>query len=327
MDWVPPSEWPAGKRVNTFLQAYLENCILAPLDSPAAPPRVALSALGIDFAAHLQAADLPTERALYNNAAGLCDMLGRLLDEREAAQAALFNAHTGGYAINPLDAPAYAVSGHYSWNLERERKRSQRQQESQARLKSLDKRSAFVASQLQNWAARTPRYRQAVQMAAINVNAAQIRFDREQSAASRLPVQPVVANPAPAPVQPTVAPAPAVVANPAPTPVPAPAPLPVATNTAPPPPGISATPLPDWPDPVIGPWRLDGNSQITLGADYTITGDRGGVWYYTCTTNAGRNYELHWSGKHSWVDYLVLSSDGKTVGGKSRNKAVLYWRP
>ncbi len=303
MDWVPPGDWPAGTRVNTFLQAYLENCILAPLDSPASPPRTALSALGIDFAAHLQAADSPTERTLYNDAAGICDLLGRLLDEREAAQAVLFNAHTGGNATNPLDAPAYATGGHYSWNLERERKRAQHQQEIQARLNALDKKSLFVSSQLQNWAARTPRFRQAVQAAAVNVSAAQIRYDREQSAASHPPVQAVTSNAAPTPVQPPPA-------------------APVATAPAP---QVSATPLPDWPDPVIGQWLLDGRSRITLGADYTITGDRSGVWYYTCTTNDGRNYELHWKHKGS-VDYLVLSPDGKMMGGKSRNGPVSYSR-
>ena len=80
------------------------------------------------------------------------------------------------------------------------------------------------------------------------------------------------------------------------------------------------------PDPVIGDWLLENRSHLTLGADHTISGDRHGYWRCTATTNGGRNYEMHWNPPKNWVDYLVLSSDGKTLEGKSRNKAMVYSR-
>lgn len=74
---------------------------------------------------------------------------------------------------------------------------------------------------------------------------------------------------------------------------------------------------PAGPDPVIGQWMLHGESQITLGADNGIHGSREGRWVYTCTTDAGRNYELRWANK-GWVDYMILSTDGKQMEGKSK---------
>ena len=81
-------------------------------------------------------------------------------------------------------------------------------------------------------------------------------------------------------------------------------------------------------DPVAGRWLLEGRSLLTLESDHTITGDRHGFWRYTCTTNGGRNYELHWKLPKDWVDYLVLSGDGKNMAGKTRNNwAISYYRP
>ncbi len=78
---------------------------------------------------------------------------------------------------------------------------------------------------------------------------------------------------------------------------------------------------------MIGHWLLEGRSSLMLGADHTISGGRRGTWRYTCTTDGGRNYELHWTPPKYWVDYLVLSGDGKTMGGKTReNKSISYFR-
>ena len=87
------------------------------------------------------------------------------------------------------------------------------------------------------------------------------------------------------------------------------------------------TPAPDGAEPIIGRWILDGRSPITLEADHSITGDREGFWNYTCTTNAGRNYELHWKPPKDWIDYMVLSSDAKMLDGKTRKgKRILAYR-
>ena len=64
-----------------------------------------------------------------------------------------------------------------------------------------------------------------------------------------------------------------------------------------------------------------------LAADHAITGSREGSWTYTCTTGGGRNYELHWAHK-DWVDYLILSGDGKSLDGHTRdNKPISAFRP
>lgn len=69
-------------------------------------------------------------------------------------------------------------------------------------------------------------------------------------------------------------------------------------------------------DPVIGDWTWQNNGPLKLEADHSISGSRQGTWQYTCTTDAGRNYEMHWKHK-GWVDYVVLSTDGKMLDGKS----------
>ena len=90
-------------------------------------------------------------------------------------------------------------------------------------------------------------------------------------------------------------------------------------------PSVSAPPAA--PDPVVGAWLLASGSPITLNADHAITGSRAGIWRYTCTTNGGRNYELHWSHKN-WEDYLELSSDGRSLAGHSKdNKPISLSRP
>ena len=73
------------------------------------------------------------------------------------------------------------------------------------------------------------------------------------------------------------------------------------------------------PDPVVGKWLLGGNTPIVLGADYSITGGRHGWWSYSSNTDGGRNYELHWKPPKDLTDYLVLSSDGKTLDGHTRH--------
>ena len=79
---------------------------------------------------------------------------------------------------------------------------------------------------------------------------------------------------------------------------------------------------------MIGQWLLEGRSPLTLQPDHSISGDRHGTWVYTCTTNGGRNYELHWKPPKNWVDYLVLSGDGKTLYGKTRNsRPISAYRP
>ena len=76
---------------------------------------------------------------------------------------------------------------------------------------------------------------------------------------------------------------------------------------------------------MAGDWWTDKGSPITLQGTYTITGGREGYWVYTCTTNSGRNDELHWAHK-DWVDYVVLSGNGKTLSGKSRDQAIAFHR-
>ena len=94
-------------------------------------------------------------------------------------------------------------------------------------------------------------------------------------------------------------------------------------------PSVSAPPpaSADGSDPVVGQWLLANRSPLTLAGDHTITGDRHGFWRYTCTTNSGRNYEMHWGSEKNWVDYLVLSTDGRTLDGHSRkNQPISYVR-
>ena len=102
-----------------------------------------------------------------------------------------------------------------------------------------------------------------------------------------------------------------------------------APATVEPTPLVSAPPAatPSASDPVVGAWLLASGSPFTLMADHAITGSREGTWRYTWTTNGGRNYELHWAHK-DWVDYMVLSNDGKSLAGHSKsNKPVSAVRP
>ena len=92
-----------------------------------------------------------------------------------------------------------------------------------------------------------------------------------------------------------------------PSPPPAPSPSPATA-------AVAATA----PDPVVGQWNLKGTTSLVLTPDGGITGGRHGSWVYTCTTNAGRNYELHWLPPKDWVDYLVLTADGKGLNGKTK---------
>ena len=86
-----------------------------------------------------------------------------------------------------------------------------------------------------------------------------------------------------------------------------------AVVAAPPAPSVEA-PAPAT-DPVVGNWTWPNHGLVTLAADGSIHGTRHGNWRYTCTTDAGRNYEMHWAHK-GWVDYVVLSGDGKVLDGK-----------
>jgi hypothetical protein len=81
-------------------------------------------------------------------------------------------------------------------------------------------------------------------------------------------------------------------------------------------------------DPAIGQWLLEGRSPITLAADHSITGDRHGAWRCTDTANGKRSYELHWKPPKNWTDRVVLSGDGKTLEGTTRNdEHISYFRP
>ena len=100
-----------------------------------------------------------------------------------------------------------------------------------------------------------------------------------------------------------------------------------ATLAAAPPASVPTAAPPAATDPVVGAWLLASGSPFTLMTDHAITGSREGTWRYTWTTNGGRNYELHWTHK-DWVDYMVLSSDGKSLAGHSKNnKPVSAVRP
>ena len=160
-----------------------------------------------------------------------------------------------------------------------------------------DENSFFQHSVENNWVQRAAALRENV-----------LRLDQREHAAETTPV----ARPVPvAPVAPTVADVISAVATPS---VSAPPP-------ASPPSSVQAA------DPVVGPWMLEGRSPLMLAADHAITGSREGIWTYTGTTGGGRNYELHWSHK-DWVDYLVLSSDGKNLDGHTRgNQPISASRP
>lgn len=289
-EWVPPGDWPAGARVNAFVQTYLESSIVAPLDAPVPPPRVALGALHVDFSAQLAAATTPTERALYSSAAGFCDLVARILDAREKQQTSLVDIRNTSNAVNPLDMPAAGVSGYYSWNLEDERARAQHRDMVQAQLKGIDRSNSFISFNLRNWMNQVPGYRKSIQAAVVDVNAAQIRFDRERSAPP-----PAAGKPAP--------------------------PTPNSDDAE----DEQAAPQGQYSDPVVGEWHLPSGSALTLGADHTVSGDRAGTWQYTGTTDGGRNYEIHWQNK-DWVDYITLSGDNQTMTGKSRGQAIAYHR-
>ena len=171
---------------------------------------------------------------------------------------------------------------------------------SEAVTTARDKDAFFSDSQKNAWIQRTAVLRQ-------NVTALYLR----ERAAER---QVGVWSPAPPPV----APAPAA-AVPAPvTAAPANASTMATPSVSAPPPGVPEAPSQGW-DPVVGQWLLEGRSPITLGADHTIEGGRHGTWNYSCTTNGGRNYELHYPPPKSWTDYVVLSGDGRTLAGKTRN--------
>lgn len=88
----------------------------------------------------------------------------------------------------------------------------------------------------------------------------------------------------------------------------------------PPAPAVAAVPAPapsPETDPVAGNWKWHNAGAFTLATDGSISGTHSGTWKYTCTTDVGRNYELHWQYK-GWTDYVVLSADGKTLDGKSK---------
>lgn len=339
-DWAPPEDWPAARQINAYVGAYLQSCILAPLDAPVPPPRAALGTMSVDFTAHLAAAETPAERALYTSAVNACDLLARVLDERDAEQINLVGNNAGNNAVNPLDRPAYAVSGHYGWNLEWERTRSQRRQEAQAQLANLDRKNSVVMFALKHWADQLPGFRQSIQTAATNVTTAQIRFDRELAAhpqGAPAPANAVAAHPAakPAPDAASAdqdeaddadnapaAPAPAAPAPKVASSIP-PAVAGVPGNPAPPTPGAAGSPAGT--DPAVGDWLTKNGGPITLGNDHVIRNGRDGTWVYTGTNDKGRNYELHWNHK-DWVDWVVLSDNGKVLYGANKKEAIWYSR-
>ena len=143
------------------------------------------------------------------------------------------------------------------------------------------------------------------------------RSDREVAAAAHPVVAPAApakaAVPAPAP---QIPPAPAATALAAtPTLAVSPSPVPATPTTV-------AAPVNT--DPAAGDWWTDAGAPLTLAGNHVICG-RAGSWVCTATTNNGRNYALHWAHK-DWVDYVVLSGEGKSLYGKSRDKIIHYWR-
>ena len=62
-------------------------------------------------------------------------------------------------------------------------------------------------------------------------------------------------------------------------------------------------------DPVVGQWMLEGRSPLTLGADNSIQRSRAGTWRYSCTTDGGRNYELHWSNRTGSITWSFPATE------------------
>jgi hypothetical protein len=81
-------------------------------------------------------------------------------------------------------------------------------------------------------------------------------------------------------------------------------------------------------DPVVGSWLLEGRSPLELNADHTISGDRHGRWVAPRSDDGKRHYELYWNPPKDWIDYLVLSDDGRTLNGTTRGgEAISAYRP
>ena len=281
---------PPSATLQPFLDAHL-SAILAPLGVSAFAQPELIASIKASFADGLAAAP-PSHKPAFQLAQSVCDALTSAMTERQNAVAAL----RGALATRSTEAEQPRGGG-------------------EAVAQARDKDAFFIESEKNTWIQHATVVRQNI----INVYLRERDVERQIGVWFPTPAASVDASAKSVDrlAASTAAPVPAVSA----------AALASPTPPAAPPATVPDEPSQGW-DPVIGPWLLEGRSRLTLGADHTITGDRTGYWSYTCTTGGGRNYELHWKPPKNWVDYLVLSGDGRTMDGKTRNNGhISYFRP
>ena len=281
---------PPSASLQPFVDGHLST-ILAPLGTSAFAQPEVITSLKASYADGLAAAPAPHQPA-YQLAMGVLDVLTGAITERQNAVAALRGA------LATRSSEAAQPRGGAADGAEK------------ARLDD----AFFVDSQKNTWLQRATVLRQSVTALYLRERAVERQIGPWNPPAAPAGTVAAPSAPAVAAATPSVsAPLPAVAA--------------ATPSVSAPPAAAPEAPSRGW-DPVIGQWLLEGRSSLTLGADHTISGDRHGTWYYTSTTNGGRNYELHWNPPKRWVDYLVLSGDGKTMGGKTReSKPISYFRP
>jgi hypothetical protein len=307
---------PPSASLQPFLDTHLRE-ILTPLGVSAFAQPELVASMKASYADGLAAA--PASHAMaYRLAEAVCDAMTSAMTERQNAVAAL----RGALATRSSEADQPRGGG-------------------EAVNAARDRDDFFIESAKNTW----------IQRATALSHSITALYLRERTVERDIGpwTPPPAPNPAPATIvsqaapspQPSPAPAanasaqasPAPAALPSAVPGPSPAANVAAAAVASATPSVSSTPPPlpqpsYGSDPVIGQWLLEGRSQLTLGADHSISGSRSGTWSYTCTTGGGRNYELHWKPPKKWVDYLVLAADGRTMSGKTRkNEPVSYYRP
>jgi hypothetical protein len=326
---------PPSASLQPFLDTHL-GTILAPLGVSAFAQSELLASLKAGYADAMAAAPA-SHKPAFALAQAVCDALTGAMGERQNAVSAM----RGALATRSTEAVQPRGGG-------------------EAVASARDTDDFFIESAKNNWTQRATVLRQSITAIYLRERAIERQIGvwnppaAPAPAPASAPSGPAAAlAPAPAPAPPVKSAAPAgyaAPAAPAASPVGVPAQSAAAAPAAPSaveqaaatlavanPPvsalaAASPAPVPEGPsrgwDPVVGPWLLEGRSKLTLGADHLISGDRHGSWRYTMTTGVGRNYELHWHPPKDWVDYVVLSSDGRTLDGKTRkNGAITYFRP
>ena len=286
---VNPAD-PPSVSLQPFMDRHL-GTILAPLGTSAFVQPEVLASLKASFADAATAAPASHKQA-FALAQSVCDAMNGAITERQNAVSAL----RGALATRSSEAEQPRGGG-------------------QAVATARDSDQFFIDSQKNSWLQRAAALRQSV-----------IALGLRERAVER---QIGVWNPPPPPTPaPPVTPVAAATTIP---PVSAPPVTPVAAAATPSvsaPPPATPDPSSTGSDPVIGQWLLENRSPLTLEANHTVTGGRHGEWRYVCTTNEGRNYEVHFKPPKGWADYVVLSSDGRRLDGHTReHRPISYVRP